>query len=54
MTAEELRDWANSRLGKSQRIAGVEFYDELPKSDIGKVLKRQLREPYWKHVDRKI
>jgi acyl-CoA synthetase (AMP-forming)/AMP-acid ligase II len=54
VTADELRDWANGKLGKSQRIAGVEFHDELPKSDIGKVLKRQLREPHWKHVNRKI
>lgn len=41
-----LRDWANTRLGKAQRIACVVIVDELPKSSIGKVLKRQLREQY--------
>ncbi|HZY17715.1 MAG TPA: class I adenylate-forming enzyme family protein [Ramlibacter sp.] len=41
---EALRAWANERLGKTQRLAGLRFLDELPRSDIGKVLKRQLRE----------
>lgn len=43
---ETLRSWANERLGKSQRIARLEFIDDLPKSSIGKVLKRELRETY--------
>lgn len=44
---ETLRDWANARLGKTQRIARIELRDSLPRSDIGKVLKRELRAPYW-------
>lgn len=43
---EALRQWANTRLGKTQRLAGLRFTDELPRSDIGKVLKRELRE-HW-------
>ncbi len=39
-----LRDWANERLGKTQRLAALHFIDELPRSAIGKVLKRELRE----------
>ncbi|MBW1688118.1 MAG: 4-coumarate--CoA ligase, partial [Deltaproteobacteria bacterium] len=45
--AETLRRWANQRLGKGQRIAELELREKLPKSDIGKVLKRELRTPYW-------
>lgn len=44
---DTLRDWANDRLGRTQRIAAVEVRGELPRSDIGKVLKRELRAPYW-------
>jgi acyl-CoA synthetase (AMP-forming)/AMP-acid ligase II len=44
--AEELRAWANERVGKTQRLAGVRYVDELPRSEIGKVLKRELRERY--------
>ena len=31
----------------NQRIAELELREDLPKSDIGKVLKRELRAPYW-------
>jgi long-chain acyl-CoA synthetase len=42
----ELRAWANGQLGKTQRLADVRYATELPRSDIGKVLKRELRERY--------
>jgi acyl-CoA synthetase (AMP-forming)/AMP-acid ligase II len=44
--AEALRAWANERLGKTQRLAAVRYLAELPRSDIGKVLKRQLRDAF--------
>jgi len=43
-TADELKQWLNARVGKTQRVAGVRLVDELPRSAIGKVLKRELRE----------
>lgn len=46
--ADSLRAWANERLGKTQRLADLRYTHELPRSDIGKVLKRQLREDYGK------
>ncbi len=54
VSAEEVQAWANERLGKLQRLSGVEFRDELPRSTIGKLLKRELREPYWQAVGRQI
>ncbi len=44
---DAIRDWANGQLGKTQRLAAVEFRDSLPRSTIGKIMKRELREPYW-------
>jgi acyl-CoA synthetase (AMP-forming)/AMP-acid ligase II len=41
--ADALRDWANARLGKVQRLAAVVLLEDLPRSAIGKVLKRELR-----------
>jgi long-chain acyl-CoA synthetase len=32
----------------------VQFHDQLPREDTGKVFKRRLREPYWKGLDRRI
>jgi long-chain acyl-CoA synthetase len=45
--ADEMRDWANARLDRMQRLAGVEIRPALPRSDIGKVMKQELRAPYW-------
>jgi long-chain acyl-CoA synthetase len=46
--ADALRDWVNARLGSMQRIVDLRFVDSLPRSSIGKVLKRELRERYDK------
>ena len=44
LDAEELRQWANGQLGKAQRISEVRVIGGLPRSPIGKVLKRELRD----------
>jgi acyl-CoA synthetase (AMP-forming)/AMP-acid ligase II len=45
--AEDIRDAANRGLGKSHRLSAVEIRAELPRSSIGKILKKELRAPYW-------
>ena len=45
-TAAELLTWANGRLGRIQRLSAVELLDTLPRSEIGKVMKRELRDAY--------
>ncbi len=47
-TPEELREYCNERVGKAQRLSAVELRGELPRNAIGKVVKRELREPYWR------
>ena len=42
--AHELLTWANQRLGKTQRLSSLQFLPELPRSPIGKVLRRELRD----------
>jgi acyl-CoA synthetase (AMP-forming)/AMP-acid ligase II len=41
-----LKAWVNERVGKTQRLVDLRYLAELPRSDIGKVLKRQLRDGY--------
>lgn len=44
--AAAIRDWANARLGKFQRISRVELSDALPRGSLGKVVKRELQRRY--------
>uniref|UniRef100_UPI003FA60A19 AMP-binding enzyme n=1 Tax=Noviherbaspirillum sp. TaxID=1926288 RepID=UPI003FA60A19 len=46
LAPESLMEWANARLGKTQRLAAVQMVDSLPRSAIGKVLKRELRDSF--------
>ncbi len=46
MSADELLRWLNERVGKTQRLASLEYLVELPRSAIGKVLKRELRDAH--------
>jgi acyl-CoA synthetase (AMP-forming)/AMP-acid ligase II len=48
--AESMRAWANERLGRMQRIAALCLVRELPRSPIGKVLKRELRARYGEEI----
>lgn len=42
----QILEIANSKLGKSQRLSAIEQIDVLPRSTIGKILKRELRDQY--------
>lgn len=42
--ADALKAFANERLGKMQRLSDVRVMDELPRSAIGKILKRELQD----------
>ena len=43
VAAEKLKEWANARLGKMQRLADVRIIPEMPRNAIGKILKRELQ-----------
>lgn len=43
LEAEALRQWVNAQVGKTQRLHALHWLPELPRSAIGKVLKRELR-----------
>ena len=46
--AAALKDWLNQQVGKTQRVNDLVLAEQLPRSEIGKVLKRELRELYTK------
>ena len=45
--AEELIQACKDALGSMKAPKSVDFIDQLPRSPVGKVLKRELRAPYW-------
>ncbi len=54
LTAEALIDWCRNKLAGYKRPRSVDFLDALPRNASGKMLKRQLREPYWAGYERKV
>ena len=49
-TAEELTAFCKKRIAGYKTPKTIEFVDSLPKNPAGKILKRELREKYWKKV----
>ena len=43
-TDEEMLDWCRDRMAGYKRPRYIEFRTDLPKSPIGKVLRRELRD----------
>jgi long-chain acyl-CoA synthetase len=50
----ELLCFLDGRLASYKRPRRFEFVDELPLSPMGKVLKTELRAPYWEGRDRRV
>jgi len=53
-SAEELIALCKEKLGSLKAPKSVDFVDTLPRSPVGKVLKKDIREPYWRGVTRRI
>jgi acyl-CoA synthetase (AMP-forming)/AMP-acid ligase II len=52
--AEELIAFCKDKLGSVKSPKSVDFVKTLPRSPVGKVLKKDLREPYWRNAGRSI
>jgi len=52
--ADELQAWCRERLASFKCPRTIEFRDELPRTDGGKLSKRQLRDEYWAASGRKV
>lgn len=52
--AVALREHAAARIASYKLPQSLDFIDALPRNASGKVLRRQLREPYWTDRDRRV
>ena len=48
VTETELIDFCTEHIARYKKPRSVDFIDELPKNNYGKIVKRELREKYWK------
>ena len=54
LTGEDLIEWSRSRLAGYKRPRSVDFTDSIPRNPSGKILKRELRQPYWEGAARQV
>jgi long-chain acyl-CoA synthetase len=50
----ELGNWCADKLAGYKHPRSIGFLESLPRTDTGKLLKRELREPYWAGRERRI
>jgi acyl-CoA synthetase (AMP-forming)/AMP-acid ligase II len=53
-TAESVIAWAKERIAAYKAPKTVDFIDALPRNPSGKILRKDLREPYWKGMTRRV
>jgi acyl-CoA synthetase (AMP-forming)/AMP-acid ligase II len=54
LTSDQLVEWSRSRLAGFKLPRSVGFVETIPRNPSGKILKRELREPYWRGRERKV
>lgn len=54
VTAQELRAHVRSQLADFKVPRRIEFREGLPKGGTGKILKRELREPFWEGMEKRV
>ena len=53
-TEQEIIDTAREHLASYQKPRSVEFAESLPKAPTGKILKRELRDPFWSTQEKRV
>ncbi len=54
LTDKELLEFARTRIAGFKIPKSIDFVEELPRNPTGKVLKREIRKPYWQGYRRQI
>jgi acyl-CoA synthetase (AMP-forming)/AMP-acid ligase II len=50
----EIISYARTQIAAYKCPKSIEFIKELPRNPSGKILRRELRDPYWEGIDRKV
>ena len=53
-TSEELIAFCKERLARFKVPKAIDVIEELPKTAVGKILRRALRDPHWQGQEREV
>jgi acyl-CoA synthetase (AMP-forming)/AMP-acid ligase II len=53
-TVEDIINFTRTRIASYKTPKSVDFIEALPRNASGKILRRELREPFWKGRDRRV
>ena len=54
LSEQEIIDFARARIAGYKLPKSVDFIEALPRNPSGKILRRELREPYWEGQERRV
>ena len=54
LSEKDIIDFARARIAGYKLPKSVDFIEALPRNPSGKILRRELREPYWEGVGRRV
>jgi len=54
VTPDDLIDFARERIARYKAPRSIDFVDALPRTPTGKILKRELRKPFWVGKERQV
>jgi acyl-CoA synthetase (AMP-forming)/AMP-acid ligase II len=54
ISAEDIIEFSRTRIAKFKCPKSIDFIDVLPRNMSGKILRRELRDPYWEGKERAV
>ena len=54
LSEDEIISYTRTQIAAYKCPKSIEFIQELPRNPSGKILRRELRDPYWEGIDRKV
>jgi acyl-CoA synthetase (AMP-forming)/AMP-acid ligase II len=54
VTPEELIDFCRGHIASYKKPRSIDFIAEIPKNNYGKIVKHELRAPYWQDKNRQV
>ena len=54
LSEDDFISYVRTQIAAYKCPKSIKFINELPRNPSGKILRRELRDPYWEGIDRKV